>query len=159
MVKESVMFMDSIVQEYFELVQRFCSIIEGLVISEEQIKELLSMLLLLYEKALHLPDTEPNDSDIYTDEEMKVLPLEIGFRNYYWEVFDPFDEDEEDKLVCGMIFDDLNDIYRDLMEGVRAFKAGDLNEAVWLWKFGVDNHWGTHAVSLIKALHWLRTVY
>ena len=68
-------------------------------------------------------------------------------------------EQIDDKLVGGMVFDDLNDIYRDLMEGVRAYELGAINEAVWVWKWGVDNHWGTHAVSLIKALHWYRTAY
>ena len=84
---------------------------------------------------------------------MTVLPLKIQIRDFYWDVFDPFDDADEDKLVGGMIFDDLNDIYRDLMEGVRAYELGAINEAVWVWKWGVDNHWGTHAVSLIKALH------
>lgn len=119
----------------------------------------MSLLLQLYEKALHLPDTEPDDSDIGASDEMTVLPLKMQIRDFYWDVFDPFDDAEEDKLVGGMVFDDLNDIYRDLMEGVRAYELGVINEAVWVWKWGVDNHWGTHAVSLIKALHWYRTTY
>ena len=151
--------MDSSIQEYYELVRRFCTFLEELVISRERVEELMSLLLRLYEKALHLPDTDPEDSDIGASEEMTVLPLKMQIRDFYWDVFDPFDDADEDKLVGGMIFDDLNDIYRDLMEGVRAYELGAINEAVWVWKWGVDNHWGTHAVSLIKALHWYRTAY
>lgn len=151
--------MDSTIQEYYELVRRFCTYVEELVVSRDRVEELMSLLLRLYEKALHLPDTDPDDNDIGANEEMTVLPLKMQIRDFYWDVFNPFDDAEEDKLVCGMVFDDLNDIYRDLMEGVRAYELGAINEAVWLWKWGVDNHWGTHAVSLIKALHWYRTAY
>lgn len=151
--------METTVQEYYEIVKRFSSFVEELVISEDRLEELMSLLLQLYEKALHLPDTEPNETDDYVYDEYTVLPLKMEVRNFYWEVYDPYDDKNEDKLVCGMIFDDLNDIYRDLQEGVRAFEAGDINEAAWVWKFGVNDHWGTHAVSLIKALHWMRTVH
>lgn len=147
------------IKEYYELVNRFCAFVEELVISRDRLEELMSLLLLLYEKALHLPDTEPNEFDIGASEEYKVLPLKLEIRDFYWSVFDPFDEEEEDKLCGGMVFDDLNDIYRDLKEGVNAYNLGDLNEAAWVWKFGVNDHWGTHAVDLIKALHWLRTAY
>ena len=148
--------METSIQEYYEIVKRFCTFIEELVISIERLEELMSLLLQLYERALHLPETEPSETD-YELEEMTVLPLEMEIRDFYWEVYDPFDDAEEDKLVCGMIFDDINDIYRDLQEGVRAFEAGDINTAAWIWKFGVNGHWGTHTVDLLKALHWLRT--
>ena len=112
----------------------------------------MSLLLQLYEKALPLPDTEPSETD-YALEEITQLPLKMEVRDFYWEVYDPFDDAEEDKLVCGMIYDDISDIYRDLQEGVRAFEAGNINTAAWIWKFGVNTHWGTHTVDLIKALH------
>lgn len=149
--------MDIAVQQYYKLVKSFCAFVEELVISEDRIEELMSLLLQLYEKALHLPDTEPGETDYFL-KKMTVLPLKIDVPGFYWQVYDPFD-DEEDKLVCGMIFDDINDIYRDLQEGVRAFETGDIHTAVWIWKFGVDHHWGNHTVNLLKALHWLRTVY
>ena len=77
----------------------------------------------------------------------------------HWQVFDPFDNEEEDKVVCGMIFDDLNDIYRDLREGLDEYEIGEIGDAVFDWKDGARGHWGDHAVSLIKALHWLRTTH
>lgn len=150
--------MDSTIHHYYEIVKSFSAFVEELVISEDRLEELMSLLLQLYEKALRLPDTEPGEAD-YVLEEMTVLPLKMEVRDFYWEVYDPFDDADEDKLVCGMIFDDINDIYRDLQEGVRAFEAGDINTAVWIWKFGVNGHWGTHTVDLLKALHWMRTVH
>ena len=51
--------MDSSIQEYYELVRRFCTFLEELVISRERVEELMSLLLRLYEKALHFPDTDP----------------------------------------------------------------------------------------------------
>ena len=56
--------MDSSIQEYYEIVKRFSSFVEELVISEDRLEELMSLLLQLYEKALHLPDTEPNMDNI-----------------------------------------------------------------------------------------------
>ena len=150
--------MESIIQNYYEIVKHFCAFVEESVISESNLEELMSMLLQLYDQALYLPVTEPSEID-YTLMKMSVLPLKIEVRDVYWEVYNPFDDTEEDKLVCGSIFDDINDIYWDLQEGVRAFEASDINTAVWIWKFGINNHWGMHLVDLIKALHWLRTMY
>ena len=58
-----------------------------------------------------------------------------------------------------MIFDDLNDIYCDLMEGAAEFEIGEIGDAVFTWKEGANGHWGTHAVNLIKALHWIRVAH
>lgn len=148
--------MELTIQHYFNIVKRFCAFVEELVISEDRLEELMSLLLQLYERALHLPDTEPSETD-YVFEKTTVLPLKIKVRDFYWQVYDPWHDAVEDKPVCGMIFDDINDIYWDFKEGVIVFEAGDINTAAWIWKFGLNNHWGTHAVALIKALHWMRT--
>ena len=149
--------MESIVQEYYKLVKRYCSVVESLVISRENIEELMSILLQLYEKAFHLPNLDVKDISVKRFE--GVLPLEMDIPDFYWQVFDPFDNEEEDKVVCGMIFDDLNDIYRDLREGLDEYEIGEIGDAVFDWKDGARGHWGDHAVSLIKALHWLRTTH
>ena len=143
-------------ENFVEDAKHFCSLAEELVISMDQLKELMLSVLQLYEKALHLPNTEPSEAD-YSQSAISALPLKMEIRDYYWSVFDPFDDSDEDKVVCMMISDDINDIYRDLKEGLRAYESGDFDPAIWIWKFGVDNHWGVHAVNLIKALHWIRT--
>ncbi len=149
--------MDPIVEEYYELVKRYCSLVEDLVITRERIEELMSILLQLYEKAFHLPDIAVKDVSVKRFE--GVLPLKIDLPNYYWLVFDPFDDEDEDKLVGSTIFDDLNDIYRDLKEGLDEYEIGEIGDAVFDWKDGASGHWGDHAVSLIKALHWLRLTH
>ena len=149
--------MDSMVQEYYELVKRYCSLVERLVITRDNIEELMLILLQLYEKAFHLPSLEVKGISVESFE--GVLPLKMDIPDFYWQVFNPFDEKNEDKLCCGMIFDDLNDIYRDLKEGIAEYEIGEIGDAVFDWKEGASGHWGDHAVSLIKALHWLRPTH
>ena len=149
--------MDRLVREYYGLVKRYCAFVEGLVISRDRIEELMSILLQLYEKAFHLPDLDVNNVSVKRLD--KVLPLKMDIPDHYWLAFDPFDGDDEANLVCSPIFDDLNDIYRDLMEGVTKYDMGEIGDAVFDWKEGAKGHWGDHAVSLIKALHWLRTTH
>lgn len=41
------------IQEFYDVVKRFSSFVEELVISEDRLEGLMSLLLQLYEKALH----------------------------------------------------------------------------------------------------------
>lgn len=78
------------------------------------------------------------------------LPLD-----FYHEVFDPLPFPPEDPVV-GSLSDDLADIYRDVVTGLRAYEAGRRAQAVWEWGFNLRAHWGEHATSAIRALHcWL----
>ena len=67
----------------------------------------------------------------------------------YWEVFDPYEEDEP---VGGSLTDDLLDIYRDLGRGLLAWNSGARESALWDWKFHFELHWGDHAVDALRAL-------
>lgn len=145
--------MNTLVREYYELVRRYCSLVEGLVITRENTEELMSILLQLYEKSLHLPNLDVKGVNVECFKGLLKLTIEVP--DSYWEVYNPFAEDE-DGLVCGTICDDINDIYNDLMQGVAEYEAGEINDAVFHWKEGASGHWGNHAVSLIRALHWLR---
>jgi hypothetical protein len=49
--------------------------------------------------------------------------------------------------------DDLLDVYWDLQRGLAAFDSGRASEAVWIWRFGFETHWGDHAVDALRALH------
>ena len=146
--------MNTIVQEYYQLVKRYCSFVEGLVISRDHIDELMSILLQLYEKAFYLPDLDVKNVSV--ERSKGILPLKMEIPDSFWQVFDPFDNEAEENLICGMISDDLNDIYIDLMEGAAEYEIGETGNAVFDWKNGASGHWGDHAVGLIKALHWLR---
>ena len=65
----------------------------------------------------------------------ELLPLRIEIPDIYWQVYDPFNEEDDDKLVCGMIFDDLNDIYSDLMEGVIEYEMGEICDVCSLYGY------------------------
>jgi hypothetical protein len=70
-----------------------------------------------------------------------------------WEVVDPY---EDSRAALGSLTDDLLDIDRDLREGLAVYDAGHPGAAAWLWRFGLEAHWGDHAVSALRALHWAR---
>ena len=73
----------------------------------------------------------------------------------YGEVFDPLTIPSEEPVI-GSIADDIIDIYRDVVTGLRAYRLGDLANARWEWAFNFAHHWGEHATGAIRALHaWL----
>ncbi len=78
------------------------------------------------------------------------LPLD-----YYSESFDPIVV-PADAPTIGSLSDDIADIYRDVVTGLRHHEAGRYAEAVWEWAFSFRHHWGTHATGAMRALHaWL----
>jgi hypothetical protein len=61
------------------------------------------------------------------------------------------------ELVTRSLADDLADIHGDLAAGLRSYDAGQLDAAVWEWRFGFAHHWGAHAVNATRVLHtWLQ---
>jgi hypothetical protein len=71
----------------------------------------------------------------------------------YRAVFDPLDDRRvEESVVASSLVDDLNDIYADLVDGLRLFDQGRLNEAVREWRFGYYAHWGRHLAHAQSAI-------
>lgn len=127
---------------------------------EEAVHEALIRLLQLYLVGLTLPSASSDrlSEDMrVSDEEWRVvhascarLPLDL-----YGEVFNPLDLPPLTPVV-GSIADDIADIYRDVVTGLRAFRAGLKAEAAWHWRFHFQIHWGEHVTGAIRALHcWL----
>ncbi|MEM6789038.1 MAG: DUF5063 domain-containing protein [Myxococcota bacterium] len=73
----------------------------------------------------------------------------FGPHDLYWEVFDPYVDEEP---VAGSLLDDFLDIYHHLKRGLVAFDEGQQQDAVWEWRFHFDHHWGDHAVDALRAL-------
>jgi hypothetical protein len=104
---------------------------------------------------LRLPETNFEDSDrkhclTYDDwkrvlERFSHLPVEG-----YWDVFDPLKETES---LWNSLADDLADIYRDIKECLLLFDAGQVDEAVWQWRFNFLIHWGHHLTGAQRAIH------
>ena len=91
------------------------------------------------------------------DDEWRAVAVACGRLpfEFYGEVFDPLPVPPEEPVV-GSLADDLCDIYRDVVTGLRAYEAGLRAHAVWEWGFGFRHHWGEHATGAIRALHcWL----
>src|SRR5664280_2046233 len=48
--------------------------------------------------------------------------------------------------------DDLADIAEDLVHGMRHYRAGRSDEALWWWQFSYLSHWGNHSGAALRAL-------
>lgn len=114
----------------------------------------------LYLAALALPASAASenapDIDVDIDEWKTICANCARFPlDYYGEIFDPLTMPPKEPVV-GSIADDIADIYRDVVTGLRHYHAGRTDEAVWQWTFLFQVHWGEHATGAIRALHaWL----
>ena len=70
--------------------------------------------------------------------------------NYYSKA-DPL-EVPTDVVTIGDLADDLADIWRDLMAGLKLYEAGQIEDAATEWKARFDCHWGQHAADALAAL-------
>ena len=136
---------------------------EGTAEGASAVREALVHVVRLYSCALHLPEpwsdslSEDPEPDRLTDDEFRAvtqhcsrLPL-----NCYSEIFDSMVVPPE-RPVVGSIGDDIGDIYREVVGGLRSYQLGLRPQAIWIWSFGFRNHWGEHATGSMRALHtWL----
>jgi hypothetical protein len=62
--------------------------------------------------------------------------------------FDPY----VPQLVEAQLSDDLTSIATDLANGLRHFRSGDVDEALWWWQFSYVASWGGNASAVLRAL-------
>ncbi len=63
---------------------------------------------------------------------------------------------EAQEVTTGSVADDLADIWRDLTDALEADANGTAwQEVAWQVRFGLQTHWGKHAVEVLRALHHL----
>jgi uncharacterized protein DUF5063 len=118
------------------------------------------LLPTLYAAGIALPEVHP-DADVaerrIAGEVVQALRHSLGTKigdgDLYAEIFDP--RDLEAGPVNALLSDDLADIYGDLAKGLGHWKAGERDEAVWSWRFGLRIHWGEHATGAMRALYAL----
>jgi hypothetical protein len=103
----------------------------------------------LYSASLALPEVEPESDDAPPDVTVPENWPGFGEHESYWEVFDPYEQDEP---VVGSLSDDMLDVCRDIEAGLVLYRQGNVDEAVWHWRFSRQIHWGDHAVDALKAL-------
>ena len=79
------------------------------------------------------------------------LPVDL-YRHFH----DPSPDGLEEPTV-GSLSDDLADVYRDVVRGLRAYEQKDVEAAIWEWRFNFAHHWGAHATAAIRVLQsWLQ---
>ncbi len=91
------------------------------------------------------PDVGP-DADL-DDLRMRLAEL-LGNVDTMSYVFDPY----QPEVVESQLSDDLASIASDLELGMRHYRAGDVEEALWWWQFSYVSSWGALAGAGMKAL-------
>ena len=143
------------IKVFYELADSYCYFVSSKENTIDDIPTLMELLVKLYLSALDLPESDPETIDSATSD--KTDKIQVIFKEqiptFYWEVFDPFTKEE---AVCADLVEDLSEIAADLQSGIREFEAGRKGNAVFEWKFGLNSHWGNHAVDALRALHAIR---
>jgi len=96
-------------------------------------------------RAEYQPDVGP-DADL--DEIRLRLAGMLGSVDTYGFVFDPY----VPEVVESQLSDDLTSIASDLENGLRHFRLGNVEEALWWWQFSYVSNWGNLAGAALNAL-------
>ncbi|MGI8578367.1 MAG: DUF5063 domain-containing protein [Nocardioidaceae bacterium] len=93
------------------------------------------------------PDVGP-DPDL--DQLRELLADLLEGADDFTEVFDPYIDPPE--LMSSRLSDDLTDIAQSVAHGLRHFRAGSVQEALWWWQFSYVSSWGAEASAILRAL-------
>ena len=141
-------------KEFYEIAKDFNEYISNTIITKKEIVTLISKVSNLYLLANSLKDTKSDGNiDFHAKVDSSVIRIGEDIENRYWLVFDPYDKDSE---VSNTIYDDLEDITRDLNKGIIEYEKGHINNALFNWYFTYITHWGDHVTNLLKALNTIR---
>jgi hypothetical protein len=91
------------------------------------------------------PDVGP-DADL-DDMRLRLAKLLGGIDTYSF-VFDPY----APEVVDSNVSDDLTSIAADLENGLRHYRSGHVDEALWWWQFSYVSSWGNLAGTALNAL-------
>lgn len=91
------------------------------------------------------PDVGP-EADI-EDLRLRLAEMLEGVDDYAF-VFDPY----VPEVVESRLSDDLASIAIDLENGLRHFRGGNVDEALWWWQFSYVSNWGNLAGAALNAL-------
>lgn len=96
-------------------------------------------------RAEYQPDVGP-EPDL--DQMRLRLAKLLGDVDTYSFVFDPY----VPEVVQSQLSDDLTSIAADLENGLRHYRLGNLDEALWWWQFSYVSSWGNLAGAALSAL-------
>ena len=91
------------------------------------------------------PGPDPDLDDLRLRLAVLLEPVDA-----YTEVFDPYVDPPE--LVSSLLSDDLTSIASALAHGLRHYRDGRVDEALWWWQFSYVSTWGAEASSVLRAL-------
>jgi len=97
---------------------------------------------------------EEYEPDAGPDPDLDAMRLRLAVLlegvDAYTEVFDPYVDPPE--LVSSLLSDDLTSIATALAHGLRHYRAGRVDEALWWWQFSYVSTWGNEASGVLRAL-------
>ena len=116
----------------------------------------LSQLLLAGARLGAITDVVPSERfEPDAGPDTDVDPLRTGLANLldgldeYADIVDPLTSGE---VVRGALSDDLADVAADLAHGLRHYRDGRVDEALWWWQFSYLSTWGVRAASALRVL-------
>lgn len=96
---------------------------------------------------------DPYQPDVGPDPDLDAMRLRLaavlGDADTYSHNFEPYDP----STIPALLSDDLTAIASDVANGLRHFRAGDVDEALWWWQFSYLSNWGTIGCGVLSALH------
>jgi hypothetical protein len=116
----------------------------------------VSQLLLAGARLGAQQDFQPESQyqpDVGPDPDLDAMRLrladKLGELDTYAHNIEPYDPE----TVPAQISDDLTLIATDIANGLRHFRAGNVDEALWWWQFSYLASWGNNACGVLTALH------
>ncbi|RNL62158.1 DUF5063 domain-containing protein [Nocardioides marmoriginsengisoli] len=98
------------------------------------------------------PETE-YQPDVGPDADLDAMRLrladKLGDADTYSHNFEPYDPE----TFTSNLSDDLTLIATDIANGLRHFRAGNVEEALWWWQYSYLASWGSQACGVVAALH------
>jgi hypothetical protein len=93
-------------------------------------------------------------TDQQWDDLYSILKEKLGNWDLYSHVFDPTRDQE---AIKGSLADDIADIYRDLKKGLVCHHSDckPPDDILCEWRLLFYSHWGDHATSALRTIHFL----
>lgn len=97
---------------------------------------------------------EKYEPDAGPDPDLDAMRLRLAVLlegvDAYTEVFDPYVDPPE--MLSSLLSDDLTSVATALAHGLRHYRAGRVDEALWWWQFSYVSTWGNEASGALRAL-------
>ena len=156
--------LEDFAQQIADQVASFLLVLQAIARGEAAGGRAVSLLLLEVSQVLLAgarlgvqTDFEPSERyepDAGPDPDLDAMRLRLAVLlesvDAYSEVFDPYVDPPE--MVSSLLSDDLTSIAASLAHGLRHYRAGRTDEALWWWQFSYVSSWGTEASAVLRAL-------